>query len=376
MSSTTLRIVSLNVWVLPFELSRDVEARLQRIGDSMAALVPDVAAFQEVWTEAAMEALILSGRRAGLVHVWQNRPGRAGSGLLVLSKLPILESRFEAFESRGRPERVWHGDYHAGKGFGDLTLDTAVGPLRLVVTHLHAGYGTDGYDGTRLAEVIQLTAALRSTTTPLIAVGDFNLEEDEVHHRVLTDLGGLRDAAIERDHRQPTTLANSPYRTAPAIEERIDYIFVRDGRSLGVAARSIDRVFEEIFEIDGRPAAHSDHAGLYADLELDRPTQPPSASARSRETALAASKLLELDLDTTRRRRTTRIGFGVLSLLIALPAFFGGGVHLTRRRFLAALLGAVGVGNLGLAAGPTTRQIGALDRAVERLETLEDAPFL
>ena len=246
----------------------------------------------------------------------------------------------------------------------------------VVGAHLHAGYGTAGYDGTRLAQRIQLTAALRSTATPVIAVGDFNLEEDEVHHRVLTDLGGFRDAAIERGHRQQTLLANSPYRRAPAVEERIDYMFVRDGRSLGAVARTIDRVFEEIFEIDGRPAAHSDHTGLLANLELDRPTQLPSRSARSRETALAASKLLELDLDTTRRRRTTRLGFGVLSLLIALPACFGGGVHSTRRRFLAALLGAAGVGNLGLAAGSTTRQIGALDRAVERLETLEDAPFL
>jgi hypothetical protein len=39
-------------------------------------------------------------------------------------------------------------------------------------------------------------------------------------------------------------------------------------------------------------------------------------------------------------------------------------------------LGTVGLGNLGLAAGPTTQQISALDRAVERLETLEDAPFM
>jgi endonuclease/exonuclease/phosphatase family metal-dependent hydrolase len=371
-----LRLLNLNVWVLPLDLSRDVQARLERIGTRVAELAPDVVAYQEVWNAEAAATLIASGRAAGFEHVWQHVPGAQGSGLLVLSKLPIRTGRFEPYEARGRPERVWHGDWLGGKGFGDVVLETPRGRVRLVVTHLHAAYDDDAYDGTRLAQAIQLTAALRATELPVLATGDFNLEEDEVHHRVLTDLGGLRDVAAELDHREMTILSDNPYREDGAAEERIDYAFVRNGREAGLTPRRVERVLDGDFTLDGRRAAASDHAGLLAEIAWGPPAHLPTRSPRARRTVADATAVLDADLERTRSRQSSRRGLGVVSLLLALPAMFGGRRGVTRRRFLAGLLGLTGVGLLGLAEGPTHENVRALRRARERLAELLESPFV
>ena len=70
-----LRVVTLNVWALPWGLSRQVPARLDAIGHALADLDPDVVAFQEVWTEEARRRLVVAPRGPG----WST-PGPTGPG--------------------------------------------------------------------------------------------------------------------------------------------------------------------------------------------------------------------------------------------------------------------------------------------------------
>jgi sphingomyelin phosphodiesterase 2 len=171
-----VRLATLNVWGLPWPFAREGAERMHAIGAALPALELDLAVFQEVWTEDARQSLREAGARAGLAHVWQNGPALGGSGLLVLSRLPISSAHFERFSVRGYPERVDHGDYYGGKGFLRISLEHPSGPISLVTTHLHARYASDvehAYVPQRIAQIVQLASAIWSSEEPTLAVGDF-----------------------------------------------------------------------------------------------------------------------------------------------------------------------------------------------------------
>jgi endonuclease/exonuclease/phosphatase family metal-dependent hydrolase len=374
-----LRIATLNVWALPWGLAPYVEQRIRAIGERLGRLEADVVAFQEVWTRAALDLLVAAGRRSGLEHVWYHRAGPTGSGLLVLSRLPIAKARFEVYRVRGRAERVWHGDHLAGKGFGELLLETSAGPLAFVDTHLHAQYAPDGADDYRwhrMAQLVQLAAGVAGQRAPLVAAGDFNLREDQPHHGVLTGLTGLRDAAASLGRREPTLLTSNPYQRSRR-EARIDYVFVRDGKRHALRVQSSTRIFDEPLQIEGRSAAYSDHAGLLVDLALV--ARAGGAAAPQAEAVAAARRTLEAGREqASRRRRDRRLlaGTGLSGGALALVATRSRA--LTRRRLLRRLLAAGGAlsftsglaaaGLAEIAGAEESRTFGAVIRQLDGLD--------
>ena len=84
-----LRLLTLNVWGMPWMLARDLSARLAALDDALPRLDVDVAVFQEAWVPEAVDSLVATGRRCQLEYVWHYPAGLGGSGLLALSKLPI-----------------------------------------------------------------------------------------------------------------------------------------------------------------------------------------------------------------------------------------------------------------------------------------------
>ncbi len=375
-----LRVATLNVWALPWGLARHTETRLALIGEALGPLGADVVAFQEVWSQEARQALRDAGERAGLPHHWHNRGGAGGGGLLVLSRLPVAEARFDPYRLRGHAERVWHGDYWSGKGFALLGLRTPDGPLALVDTHLHARYADqvgDAYRAQRMGQVVQLALSLRGVQVPLVAAGDFNLEESQPQYRVLTGLSRLRDAAREAGAAQPTRLSANPYRGA-AAPERIDYVFVRDGASRSVRVRAVERIFDASRSFAGEPGAASDHAGVLADLEVGAARQAGDVAPDPQAIRLAREILEQGRAAWRERIARQRIAGG--------SALVGGGLALvaarrpalSRRGLLrAALLGA-GLLALpaGIAAGALAELAGrpesaAFERLLRELDALE-----
>ncbi len=310
-----LRIATLNVWGLPWLFARDTGRRIEAIGQQLPDLGADLVALQEVWSRDLADSLTAAGQRAGFAHAWQNGVSRPGGGLLLLSRLPIDRARFEIYRVRGLPERIWHGDYHGGKGFAEVDLPTPAGPVTVIDTHLHAQYGDSyeaDYHAHRMAQVVQLAARVREIRTPLVVTGDFNFSEDQAPYRTLRGLTGLRDAAAELDRRAPTTTAENPYRSekkCPA--RRIDYVFARDGADRSVTLRSIDRIFDEPLELDARSAAFSDHAGLLAELEVRAASPNGIHSPDPDALALARDALAQGLAAAHDRRRDRRISAGV-----------------------------------------------------------------
>jgi hypothetical protein len=198
-------------------------------------------------------------------------------------------------------------DYWSGKGVGSFQVPVDGHLLTLCNTHMHARYARagveDDYIGHRSAEVIELADELRKKTGPVVAAGDFNMQDAAPEYRLLTEMSGLVDVAAAVDARQPTsTLSNAWRKARGAISEsRIDYVYARSGEKVGVTPVSARRVFDETVEVAGRQGAYSDHAGVLAELEVGGPGRPAQPIPSS--TFALARELLDNGRDRARRRR-------------------------------------------------------------------------
>ena len=346
-----LRVLTLNVWGLPLGIARHHDARMRAIGEGFATSGADVIALQEVWTGTARAVLAQAGERAGYSDLWHRRAAFGGSGLMVLSRLPIVRRQFVRYRLAGLPQRPQHADFYGGKGFAHLDLETAEGPVTLINTHLHAGYtqpgAEDEYRGVRAAQAIELAAYIRGLTTPVVAAGDFNSSEGEDAYAILLGLAGLRDLAVSLDRRQPTCLAPHPYRGGDAA--RIDLVLARDGRAHSIRPVALERSFDQALTFNGEPGAYSDHAGVWAELEIMPRAEAGVPAAPDAEALLRAEAALDFGVQRARARRMRELaqagGGAAAGLLLGAAA---GQARQRRRRFLAgSLAGLAGLGFFG-----------------------------
>jgi endonuclease/exonuclease/phosphatase family metal-dependent hydrolase len=313
---------------------------MEAIGERLAAFDADVVAFQEVWSPSARRRLLAAGRATGYTEVWSRSGSIGASGMLVLSRLPIRESRFIRFALCGFPQDVTRGDYYGGKGIAILTLDTPAGPVALLSTHLIPHYGNygpqDTYMGHRIAEVVELAGALQQIEIPAIVVGDFNFTEREPEYEVLKGLSGLTDVAAALEQREETIIPGSSYRTnerPPGV--RIDYVFVRDGVDHTAAPHTISRVLDETIEINGTPASYSDHAGLLAEINLGDTGafQPPLEA----EAVARAAEYLREGRSKAELRRSNHLSVATGGGAAAMLAIGSASIApISRRRLLRA----------------------------------------
>lgn len=336
-----IRVATLNVWALPPPFGEHVSERMAAIGRHIRDFEADLVSLQEVWTTSARETLIAAGQTAGMAHSWHNEASLGGSGLLVLSRFPIDSAQFERYSLRGLPEEVG-GDFYGGKGFVRLLIGTANGPIALLNTHLQARYPKrvqHEYLALRTGQIVQLAVGTLHLEIPVIATGDFNFNETDSGHRVLTGLTGFRDLAAESNQRQPTVYRQNAYRRGRSKpDKRIDYVFARNGSAHAVRTRWIRRIFDQAVEIDGRPASYSNHAGLLADLEII-PELGSGPGLPNADAVALARTLLAQGRDEARIRQQGQRSWATVGVAGAVAARAGvRGLSTTRRRFLRQAL--------------------------------------
>ncbi len=378
-----IQVATLNVWALPEPFAPDVLERMGAIGDRLAETSADVVAFQEVWTSGARDVLLHKAEAAGFGEHWYLGGALGHSGLLVVSRLPILEADFEPFHLSGTLEQFGNGEYLSGKGFVRLRLQGSDGPVSFINTHLHARYKQrfeHGFTSHRVGQLVQLAARMREIEDPVILVGDFNFVDHAPEFRVLQGLTGARDVALEYGDPLPTILRDNAYRVRPdrvRSERRVDYVFVRDGIATALRPTEVDRVFDETVEIAGVPRAYSNHAGVYAELEAE-PVAVSRHHRLSRRAIELAATLLEDGREEARRRRDdnrTYSGVGMACAALALAGERSRAV--SRRRLLkrglqltavAAVTPTVG-GSL-LSEWVVPNELNAFETAERRLDQL------
>jgi endonuclease/exonuclease/phosphatase family metal-dependent hydrolase len=377
--SATFRIATVNIWALPFYIADSVSDRVDAIARRLGELDADVVAFQEVWIGEVRQRLVAAGVDSGYPEAWYD-PETTGGGLLVLSRYPILEARFHVYLLRGLPQRPDQGEYYAGKGFLHLRLDTKRGPVSVLNTHLHAQYASateSDYFGIQTGQIVQLSAYLAGLSDPVFAPGDFNVHERSAAYRVLLGLSGLEDSAVTLDHRQATVRRSNPYREGKiGPDSRVDYVLYRSGATQGVRPVSIERIFDDPFQVDGGVAAYSDHDGLLAKFQLTDQSDHKFAKPKSDIVELAGELLEAGRVGAEQRQMHKRVAAGACLVAGSLPFNERFRSRLSRRRFLKgvslalpALAFPSGAGLLTLSEVFVPQELAAYDRLLALLGT-------
>jgi endonuclease/exonuclease/phosphatase family metal-dependent hydrolase len=246
----TLRIATQNVKAL-YLLSSNREDRMQGIADLIIEHEADMVCFQEVFIAKCRQILVDRLAEAGLEHHVYFRCGLIGSGLLFVSRYPIVETRFERYKNEGNPFAIHHGDYWAGKGVASIRVVHPVGHLVVYGTHAHAAY-KNRYTRTRLLQMRQAAAFIHGTAVegvPNFVLGDINCERHEDSYEALVE-----GAELTR---------------MMSVESDIDHVFLRHAASH--QAETIDTAqMAGIYCEGGVIYLHSDHFGYCSEVRIAR----------------------------------------------------------------------------------------------------------
>lgn len=272
-----LKVLTFNTWGVPF-FSRDRAARMRAIGRALATMDVDVVLLQEVFYAADRRTLTQAGAAGGLAYSRYFDSGLVGSGLLTLSRYPIVESSFLRFRLNGRPQDLIRSDYYAGKGVGRVRIETPAGPVDAYNAHFIAPYlewGPDRFAAHRVAQALEAGQymAEQSADAPAFLGCDLNCYPDDDTYRTLVAAGGLTQACAGEDQ---STERNGYATIHPP--SRYDYIFARSCPTRTLAAQSTRIVLGgEPSPNPDRVRGYSDHYGVLTLFELSPVARPVAA---------------------------------------------------------------------------------------------------
>ncbi|KAG0027681.1 phospholipase C type enzyme [Podila clonocystis] len=302
---TELSVLTLNCWGLKF-VSKDREDRLTAIGRYLADTSRgyDIVGLQEVWVyDDFLRIKDLVRDTLPYAKHWYS--GALGSGLVILSKYPIVGSMMRRFALNGDPMKIFHGDWYVGKCVVSAIIShPTCGEIEVFNTHLHAGYdpvGTvDRYLGCRVGEAWEMSSLVKASASQgrhVISLGDYNSAPNSLVVGLLTKRGGLTDSWTKM-HPAPINpvpsgltpeegvaimgvTCDTPlntwtkhtwinHHTNDAIGERLDYIFYRETPEFSCSHVEV-AVMEQISGIGAANSGsknYSDHFGVNAKFLL------------------------------------------------------------------------------------------------------------
>ena len=378
------RFGTFNVWGIPETFGDDVSSRMRGLASRLPDLDLDILLIQEAWTDEVRDTLHEAARVSGFEVA---EGASSNGGLMVLSRLPILESRFEGFWFRGDPERLAQGEFLAGKGFQTLRIAGADGVLSVFNTHLHARYRRSRpqlNSAVRTAQLLQIVGAMHDLDETVVVGGDFNFAREDVEYRIFN---GLTRATELADGRGYPTLAKSNFykRGRTGADKRIDYLFVRPAWGKNLKPIAAGLLFAEPEKIRRRNRSLSDHYGFRAAFDLESPPSPGIQSGFSEldpQIFDLARVLLDVGREEADRRERAHFrSAGGWAIGAVLAAGLRRHPALDRRRFLQssagvlallALTPAIGYGTLARIDSDSKRS--AFDDAYGILAQLEARP--
>ncbi|PWY99540.1 hypothetical protein BCV70DRAFT_201102 [Testicularia cyperi] len=207
-----LRILTFNVWGLKY-ISKLRVARIKAIAASLAsASTPhyDFVCLQEIWYESKDWRFLKRAVAERYPHSKFFYSGAFGSGLAILSRWQIQETRTHPYSLNGQPIHVHHGDWFVGKACGCVTVNhPLLGLVDVWNTHFVAAGGEDGSEAQRshrITQAYELAANCRNSATRarhVVCVGDLNSTPPSLSIALLRDVGGLYDSFLDTHTRLP-----------------------------------------------------------------------------------------------------------------------------------------------------------------------------
>jgi len=232
----TYRVVSYNI---RHGMGMDNKVNLQRTGDVLHRLTPDIVALQEVDRKAtrsgSTDQADVLGKHLGMHSTFGSFMDFQGGqyGMAILSRFPILRTKEIQLPQGNEPRIALAAEIQLPDG------------TQMLVVNVHFDWVRD--DGFRWAQAEAVKRFLDTWPTPYILLGDFNDIPASRTVRMLSE--GLKEAA------KPANDSFTFSSTKP--EREIDYIFV------GPAAKWEIGSVEVV-----REAVASDHRPVLAEMTL------------------------------------------------------------------------------------------------------------
>lgn len=164
-----LRVVTFNLYNRPWQR----QARMRAQVETLAPLAPDLVALQEVAHGAFLAGdpaeLLATELGLGGARVWHEQNlGLFRTGLGLLSRWPLRDVTYREFA---------RSPFWDAKGFLAATVQTAAGELAVIDVHLASG---DREIRASELEELELHARRLAKRAPVLVLGDFNAEPEEL----------------------------------------------------------------------------------------------------------------------------------------------------------------------------------------------------
>lgn len=246
--SENISIYVQNAWCLPI-VSPDLKERFEKVKEIIREEKYDVIVLLEMWISNYREELIKECEKNDYVHYsYGSGIGMPicadvnGSGMMIFSKLNMIEAKHHRYSVNGIPHMIQHSDYYGGKGVGLCRLLSSDDKsIDLYVTHLHSTYESDhkDYMSVRSVQMYELCEFIKDTHNPnslFLLLGDLNTSEGQLPFEILkSSFYGLKDCWLEYIGDKSGDVADissctfdcpdNTYRDVKESPQRLDYVF-------------------------------------------------------------------------------------------------------------------------------------------------------
>jgi endonuclease/exonuclease/phosphatase family metal-dependent hydrolase len=249
-----VKLVTYNIWGLPSWMTGSRRGRYPRIAREIERLEPDIVLLQEAWTAKARGSVPTNGawsvaRAAGQHTFFQQ------SGLVTLSRFPIIGGGFYPFSHAALPDRL------VNKGVLKVTVKLADGQvLNIWNVHLQDG-GTAELRVSQVRELVSRVKAAEDGQIADLVGGDFNCTPDSaLYHELENSLG---PSVLELGGEVPFVTWDGLSGKA-GTGETLDHIFVRRR----IPFQEVRAVQHVAFTAATPQERLSDHLGIEAEVSF------------------------------------------------------------------------------------------------------------
>jgi len=254
MSSSQLKIVSFNIWDLPYWFVKNRQQRILQIAEYLQRLDAEIVCLQEsfdvyhrrlLYESLGPEKYYASGgfeatRKAPLASF------DTTGGLVIFSKFPIIQDKFVPFQqfTPSVIERIGR------KGILETTIKTPYGTIQVFNTHLHKEQKFFAHS-IRVKQVKTILERMQAQQhMPVILAGDFNenaLMEQKKFVTILQSRGLMHSIHFERYEYMPSYRLNNPlvdtWMNRVSYSRRLDYILVSLVEKLGLQVVQYEPIY-------------------------------------------------------------------------------------------------------------------------------------
>jgi endonuclease/exonuclease/phosphatase family metal-dependent hydrolase len=238
MNSSQLRIVSFNIWDLPYWFVKNRKQRILQIAEYLQRLDAEIICLQEsfdvhhrrlLYEHLGLERYYASGGFEETRKVPLASFDTTG-GLVIFSKFPIIQYKFIPF-NQFTPSLIEH---IGRKGLLEATIETPYGVIQVFNIHLHVGKNFLAHS-IRVKQLKSVLDRMKSQPNlPIILAGDFNenaLMEQKEFVTILQSRGLTHSLHFEQYEFMPSYRIKNPFvnnwLNRSKYSRRLDYILVR-----------------------------------------------------------------------------------------------------------------------------------------------------